>query len=152
MNSVYAAATVARPSHSAIAQPRGCASHERSTSGIASAPTTAALAPIAPTTVKASHPASSSRRCTLAMTAKLAPAPTAPATPTGSVPPDPADPPKPSSTTPVVASAVAPIQVALGRRRVSAHSSSPASTGADPSAMTVLTATPLRAVPRKNSG
>ena len=86
------------------------------------------------------------------MIANDAPAPTAPATPIGSVPPDPADPPKPSSTTPTVASAVAPIHRAEGSRRVSAHSISPASTGADPSAITVLTATPLRAVPRKNSG
>ena len=64
----------------------------------------------------------------------------------------PASPPKPSSTTPTVARAVATIQVAVGTRRVSAHSSSPARIGAEPSATTVPTATPLRSVPRKKSG
>ena len=41
---------------------------------------------------------------------------------------------------------------ALGIRLVSAHSSSPARIGAEPRATTVPTATPLRSVPRKNSG
>ena len=40
----------------------------------------------------------------------------------------------------------------MGTRRVSAHSSSPARIGAEPSATTVPTATPLRSVPRKKSG
>ena len=114
---------------------------------------TAELAPMAPTTVNGSQPSSSSRRCAFAMTAKDAAAPSDPASPTGSVPPDPvASPPSPSRTTPTVASAVAPIHVPLGAFRVMSHSRRPAMTGAEPSAMTVPTATPLRSVPRKNSG
>ena len=58
----------------------------------------------------------------------------------------------PRSTTPIVARAVAPIQVRLGIRRVRAHSSRPARIGAEPRATTVPTATPLRVVPRKNRG
>ena len=108
---------------------------------------------MAPTTVKGSHPASSSRRCAFAITANDAPAPIEPRMPIGSVPPGAAGLAAEAEQHDAdVARAVASIQVADGTRRVSAHSSSPARIGAEPSATTVPTATPLRAVPRKKSG
>ena len=156
VNITYAIEIVARPSHSAITSPAVVPSQLRSTNGSTNAESTAELAPIAPTTVNGSQPSSSSRRCVLAITANVAPAPTLASNPIGSVPPPlpavGASPPKPSITTPTVASAVASIHVVVGTRRVRTHSSSPARIGAEPSATTVPTATPLRSVPRKNSG
>ena len=156
VNSTYAIEIVAMPSHSAITSPLVVASHARSTNGRTNADSTAALAPIAPTTVNGSHPASSSRRCAFAITANDAPAPTEPSRPIGSVPPAPpaaASPPKPSRTTPAVASAGGQHP---GRRRAR-DASAPTRAGRRGSAPTRARRRCRRprrcaAVPRKNSG
>ena len=92
-----------------------------------------------------------SRRCAFAYIANAAPAPTDPTTPSGSTAPVPS-PPSVMIATPASASTVATSHTGRGARRRSIHSSSPARTGADPRATTVPIATPLREVPRKNSG